>query len=50
MEDELAVPLVVVEKVRRIKGSYQPPLKVFVKLDTQDVCMELDTEACDNNV
>jgi len=29
----------------RIKGSYQPPLTVAVKLDTQDVCMELDTGA-----
>ena len=34
-EDKLAVPLAVVEEVRRIKGSYLPPLKV-VKLDTQD--------------
>ena len=33
-EDKLAVPLAVVDKVRGIKGSYQPPLKVAVKLDT----------------
>ena len=44
-EDKLAVPLAVVDKVRGIKGSYQPPLKVAVKLDTQDVCMNLDTGA-----
>ena len=44
-EDKLAVPLAVVEEVRGIKGSYRPPLKVAVKLDTQDVCMNLDTGA-----
>ena len=44
-KDKLAVPLAVVEEVRGIKGSYRPPLKVAVKLDTQDVCMNLDTEA-----
>jgi len=42
-EDKLAVPLAVVEEVRGIKGSYRPPLKVAVKRDTQDVCMNLDT-------
>ena len=31
-EDELAVPLAVVDEVRGIKGSYQPPLKVAVKV------------------
>ena len=36
-KDKLAVPLAVVEEVRGIKGSYRPPLKVAVKLDTQDV-------------
>ena len=44
-EAEFTVPLEVVEEVRRIKRSHQPPLKVAVKLDTQDVCMEWDTEA-----
>ena len=43
-EDKLAAPLAVVE-MRGIKGSYRPPLKVAVKLDTQDVCMNLDTGA-----
>ena len=43
-EDKLAAPLAVVE-MRGIKGSYRPPLKVAVKLDTQDVCMNSDTGA-----
>ena len=31
-EDKLAVPLAVVDEMRGIKGSYQPPLKVAVKV------------------
>ena len=36
-------PPAVVEEVRGIEGSYRPPLKITVKLDAQDVCMNLDT-------
>lgn len=43
-EDEFD-PLGLVEQVNGVKGAYQPPIQVSVKIDNLDVCMEVDTGA-----